>query len=232
MSSHPTPVIALPLAPSHAWPKATLPTSKPVASQSQGDKCFAYSLWRRALLNGDERAWCVLYTDYRRQVCTWVKHQLSFRVEETTLQTLVDDAFVKMAGTFRRHPEKFADYPNLAALLGLLRLCTQRVVQDYVTARKQELPIAPLAAIAEPASEATLPISTLFLVLEGLLHDEKEWLVVAKLLVEETKPRHLYAKLPGLFASVDEINTIREWVKGRLQRNGAFRHYLQTMVSI
>jgi len=38
-----------------------------------------------------------------------------------------------MAGTFRRHPEKFADYPTHAALLGLLCLCAQRVVQDYVT---------------------------------------------------------------------------------------------------
>lgn len=199
---------------------------------SNRDAHLAYELWRRALLAGDEHAWQVVYHDYQHQVGGWVKAQLHVPVEPSTRQTLIDDAFVKMAGTFRRHPEKFADYPNLAALLGLLRLCTQRVVQDYVTARKQELPIAPLAAIAEPASEATLPISTLWAVLEGLLHDEKEWLVVAKLLVEETKPRHLYAKLPGLFASVDEINTIREWVKGRLQRNGAFRHYLQTMVSI
>jgi hypothetical protein len=231
MSSHPTPVIALPASPSQAWPKATLPTSKPVASQSQGDKRFAYSLWRRALLNGDERAWCVLYTDYRRQVCTWVKRQLSFAVDETTMQTLVDDAFVKMAGTFRRHPEKFADYPNVAALLGLLRLCAQRVVQDYVTDRRQDLPVVPLEAIDEPAAEATPTPSTLWAILEGLLHDEKEWLVVTKLLVEEAKPRHLYAEQSELFASVDEINTIRERVKGRLQRNGAFRHYLHAIIS-
>lgn len=197
---------------------------------ANGSAYLAYELWRRALIGGDAHAWQVVYYDYHRQVGGWVKAQLRFPVDAPTLQTLIDDAFIKMAGTFRRHPEKFADYPNLAALLGLLRLCTQRVVQDYVTARKQELPIAPLVAIAEPASEATLPISTLWAVLEGLLHDEKEWLVVTKLLVEEAKPRHLYMEQPELFTSVDEINTIRERVKGRLQRNGAFRHYLQTMV--
>ncbi len=191
---------------------------------------LAYALWQRALVGGDEHAWHVVYHEYNRQVGAWVKRQLCFPVDAPTLQTLIDDAFLKMTGTFRRHPEKFADYPNLAALLGLLRRCAQRVVQDYVTARKQELSIDPLAAVAEPAGEATLPISTLWAVLEGLLYDEKEWLVVTKLLVEEAKPRHLYAEQPQLFASVDEINTIRERVKGRLQRNQAFRHYLQTMI--
>jgi len=202
-------------------------------SQHNGDNDahLAYELWRRALLTGDQRAWQVVYHDYQRQVGGWVKAQLHFPVDAATRQTLIDNAFVKMAGTFTRHPEKFADYPKLAALLGLLRLCAQRVVQDYVTDRKQELPIVPLEAVAEPASEAPLPASTLWSVLEGLLHDEKEWLVGTKLLVEEAKPRHLYMERPELFASVDEINTIRERVKGRLQRNGAFQHYLQTMLN-
>lgn len=211
----------------------TLPqqtATKRLQSHQQDDPRLSYELWRRALLAQDERAWQLLYNDYQRQVGYWVKTYLRFQVDETTMQTLIDDAFVKMAGTFRRHPEKFADYPNLAALLGLLRLCAQRVVQDYVAARQQDLPVVPLEAIDEPTAEATPTPSTLWAILEGLLHDEKEWLVVTKLLVEEAKPRHLYAELPGLFASVDEINTIRERVKGRLQRDGAFRHYLQTMV--
>lgn len=198
---------------------------------AERDAHLAYELWRRALIGGDERAWQLLYHDYNRQVGAWVKRQLSFLVDEITLQTLIDDAFVKMAGTFRRHPEKFADYPNLAALLGLLRLCAQRVVQDYVTDRWRDLPVAPLEVIDEPTAEATPTPSTLWAILEGLLHDEKEWLVVTKLLVEEAKPRHLYAEQMELFTSVNEINTIRERVKGRLQRNGAFRHYLQAMVS-
>ncbi|MCE7981370.1 MAG: hypothetical protein DYG89_09280 [Caldilinea sp. CFX5] len=94
-----------------------------------------------------------------------------------------------------------------------------------------ELSVVPWETIAESADEATLPPSTLWPILEGLLHDEKEWLVVTKLLVEQAKPRHLYAEQSGLFASVEEINTIRERVKGRLQRNQAFRHYLQTLLN-
>jgi len=211
----------------------TLPqriAEKHLPSRQQADPCLSYELWRRALLAQDERAWQLLYNDYQRQVGYWVKTYLRFQVDETTMQTLIDDAFVKMAGTFRRHPAKFADYPNLAALLGLLRLCAQRVVQDYVAARQQDLPVVPIEAIDEPTAEAAPAPSTLWAILEGLLHDEKEWLVVTKLLVEEAKPRHLYMEQPELFASVDEINTIRERVKGRLQRNGAFRHYLQAMV--
>ncbi len=154
----------------------------PVNHDGKDDPCFAYTLWRRTLLNQDERAWCVVYADYQRQVCFWIKRQLRFVVDETTMQTLVDDAFVKMAGTFSRHPEKFADYPNVAALLGLLRFCAQRVVQDYVAAAQQTVPVISLDAIDEPCLEATAPPSDLWSVLEGLLHDEKEWLVVTKLL--------------------------------------------------
>jgi hypothetical protein len=157
-----------------------------------------------------------------------VKAQLRFPVDAVTRQTLIDDAFVKMASTFTRHPEKFADYPNLAALLGLLRLCAQRVVQDYVTACQQEIAVVPLESIAEPAYEAASSHAALQEILAGLLHGAKEWLVVTQLLLEEGKPRRLYAEHPDLFATVDEINTIRERVKGRLQRNQSFRHYLQT----
>jgi hypothetical protein len=92
---------------------------------------MARELWRRALLDCDERAWQVVYGNHQRQVHFWVNAQLRFSVDATTRQTLVDDAFLKMAGTFTRHPEKFADYPNLVALLGLLRCCAQRVGQTY-----------------------------------------------------------------------------------------------------
>ena len=219
-------------------PIASVPTASAYTTAEYNNGNYAsttattlsHELWRRALLTGDERAWQVLYHEYNRQVGAWVKAQLRFAVDTTTMQTLIDDAFVKMAGTFRRHPEKFADYPNLAALLGLLRLCAQRVVQDYGAAAQQTVPVISLDAIDEPRLDATAPPSDLWGQLEGLLQDEKEWLVVTKLLIEEAKPRHLYAEQPHLFASVDEINTIRERVKGRLQRNDTFRHHWQAML--
>lgn len=205
------------------------PATPSLVNHQQRDHHFAYSLWRRTLLNQDERAWYVVYADYQRQVRFWIKRQLRFVVDETTMQTLVDDAFVKMAGTFRRHPAKFADYPNVAALLGLLRLCAQRVVQDYVATLQHRVPVIALDAIHEPAV-APAPFHTdLGDILAGLLHDEQEWQVVTRLLLEEEKPRQLYAARGDLFASVDEINTIRERVKGRLQRNATFHHQLQAL---
>lgn len=210
-------------------PLPTCATAEPQNSSNDSTNAVALShaIWRRALLTGDQRAWQVVYQEHNRQVGAWVKAQLRFPVDAVTRQTLIDDAFVKMAGTFTRHPEKFADYPDLAALLGLLRLCAQRVVQDYVTACQQEIAVMPLESIAEPAYEAAFSPAALQEILTGLLHGAKEWLVVTQLLLEEGKPRRLYAEHPDLFANVDEINTIRERVKGRLQRNQSFRHYLQ-----
>ncbi len=172
----------------------------------------------------------MIYQEYYKLVRTWVKAQLRFPVDEPTKQTLVDDAFLKMAGTFTRHPEKFADYPNLAALLGLLRCCTQRVVQDYVGALPRELPLVAWAEIHEPDCPPAPVHSDLRSVLAGLLVDEKEWLVVTELLLETVKPRQLYQEQPGRFRDVNEINTIRERVKTRLQRNDAFRRHLQRMI--
>lgn len=201
-------------------------------SQRNGDNDahLAYELWRCALLTGDQRAWQVVYHDYQRHVGGWVKAQLHFPVDAPTLQTLIDDAFVKMVGTFTRHPEKFADYPNLAAILGLLRLCAQRVVQDYVTACQQDLAVVPLETVDEPVYEPAASHAELEKLLTGLLYDAKEWVIVTKLLIEAGKPRHLYAEYPDLFTNIDEINTIRERVKGRLQRNQAFCHYLRSTV--
>jgi DNA-directed RNA polymerase specialized sigma24 family protein len=186
-------------------------------------------LWQQALLDRNARAWQVIYHEYSKLVQRWVKAQLRFPVDAPTLQTLVDDAFLKMAGTFTRHPEKFADYPNLAALLGLLRCCAQRVVQDYVSALPRELPLVAWDEIREPAAPPAPAHSEIQSVLAGLLVDEKEWLVVTELLIETGKPRQLYQEQPGRFRDVNEINTIRERVKTRLQRNDAFRRHLQRM---
>ena len=186
--------------------------------------------WQQALLDRNERAWQVIYYEYHKLVQRWVKVQLRFPVDAPTLQTLIDDAFLKMAGTFTRHPEKFADYPNLAALLGLLRCCAQRVVQDYVSALPCELPLVAWEEIHEPAAPPAPANSDLRSVLAGLLVDEKEWLVVTELLIAAAKPRHLYEEQPGRFRDVNEINTIRERVKTRLQRNDALRRHLQRMI--
>lgn len=218
-------------------PPLSCPSQRTPAASAKQDKGqsnqmhMARELWQHALLDRNERAWQVIYYAYHKLVQRWTKAQLRFPVDAPTLQTLVDDAFVKMAGTFTRHPEKFADYPNVAALLGLLRCCARRVVQDYVGALPRELPLVTWDEIHEPAALPAPAHSELRSVLAGLLVDEKEWLVVTELLIEAVKPRQLYQEQPDRFRDVNEINTIRERVKTRLQRNDALRRHLQRMIS-
>ena len=104
------------------------------------DTNYGHELWRRAFLNQDEHTWAIIYQQYQPLVAGWLKRRLTIQVAETEFQTLMNDAFIKMAGTFSRHPEKFNDYPNLNALLGLLRLCTERVVQDATGPRQSSNP--------------------------------------------------------------------------------------------
>ena len=218
------------------------------------DDTLGRELMRRALVQREERAWRVIYQQYHRQVSKWVQLRLAIAVVDSVLQTLIDDAFLKMQGTFTRHPEKFANYPTTAALLGLLRLCAERVVQDYVAKVQQEVTTVALDdllaaqdayAVDERVTQAGWCTHTLAAddvvttfwadnaqqelqkLLQHLLYDEKEQVVVNALFIEAQKPRQLYAERADLFQSVDEINTIRERLKARLQRNHEFRTYLQ-----
>ena len=219
-------------------------------NQQPHDPRFCLELLRRALTSNDAQAWYVIYHNYQRQVGKWVQAQLSFAVSNSELQTLVDDAFLKWHGTFKRTPEKFTDYPTLAALLGLLRLCAKRVVQDFVGKRQREAIVLPLATpdsdnVSEAHHTARRPLASqlidalsihynrvladekLYALFQPLLHDQKEWLVMIALFCEGQKPRELYDAYPDLFASVDEVNTIRERLKARLGRNEQFRQQLQ-----
>jgi len=219
------------------------------------DPRFCLELLRRALTANNAQAWYVIYHHYQPQVGKWVQARLAFAVSTSELQTLVDDAFLKWHGTFRRNPEKFADYPNLAALLGLLRLCAERVVQDFVGKRGQETVLFPLNGadtdeVIEDMHGARRPFSTqsidllsilysrslvdekLSALLRSLLRDEKEWVAATALFLEGQKPRELYDAYPHLFSSVDEVNTIRERLKMRLSRNEQFRQQLQCISEI
>lgn len=219
------------------------------------DPRFCLELLRRALTTNDEQAWQVIYQHYQRQVYKWVQAYLSFAVSRSELQTLVDDTFLKWHGTFRRNPKKFTDYPNLAALLGLLRRCAERVVQDFVGKRQHEattLPLEPTDAdeAGDDISGARRMLSNQAIdhlsirhnrrvddeqiasLLQSLLHDEKERLVAIALFLEEQKPRELYNTHCHLFASVDEVNTIRERLKARLARNEQFRQQLYCVSEI
>lgn len=225
------------------------------ANQQPHDPRFCLELLRRALTNNDAHAWYVIYHNYQRQVGKWVQAQLSITVSTSELQTLIDDAFLKWHGAFKRTPEKFANYPTLAALLGLLRLCAERVVQDFAGKRQRETILLPLALpdaddLGEVRHDTRRPLAgqlidalsihydrmladeKLYALCQTLLRDQKEWLVMIALLLEGQKPRELYDAYPDLFASVDEVNTIRERLKARLGRNEQFRQQLHCVSEI
>lgn len=219
------------------------------------DSRFCLELLRRALTANDEQAWYVIYHHYQPQVGKWVQASLAFAISKNELQTLVDDTFLKWHGTFRRNPQKFADYPNLATLLGLLRRCAERVVQDFVSKRQHETATVFLDVTDGDYGVDGLPgikrmltnqaidhVSILhhrriddekvISLLQNMLRDEKERLVATALFLEGQKPRELYDAYPYLFASVDEVNTIRERLKARLERNGQFRQQLHSISEI
>lgn len=202
-------------------------------NRQENDTCFCHELLRRALVENCQPAWEIVHDLYQTLVLAWIRQSLSLSVEQNELQMLVNDSLVKWHGTFRRHPEKFVDYPTLTSLLGVLRHSVQFVVCDYVQTQRREPLTQPLeeseVVLTSQVAIGRDPANDLWSLLHQLLNGEQEEVVVRFLLIEGDKPRDLYEEFPHIFQSVDEINTIRERVIARLRRNRQFRAFLNDL---
>jgi DNA-directed RNA polymerase specialized sigma24 family protein len=113
------------------------------------DPAYCYELFRRALLERNQRAYECLYTQYQPLVAGWVERHPSFPGADEEVQYFVNRAFEKMWHALGA--EKFSRFGDLKALLSYLKLCTHSAVIDFARARR-------LALLDEESSDAALTI--------------------------------------------------------------------------
>ena len=93
------------------------------------DTRFAYELFRRALVNRCERAWEILFNQYRVLVESWVRRSGAFASSGETSEFFVISAFTRFWQAV--NPERFGSFTSLAALLHYLQLCASCVAVSY-----------------------------------------------------------------------------------------------------
>lgn len=196
------------------------------------DPCFAYELFRRALVERDEQAWEYVYGHYSLLVESWVRRCGAFAGSGETSEFFVGAAFTKFWRAVT--PERFATFPTLAALLHYLQLCTGSVVIDSVRTQswaemvpEEELPLTQTPQVA-PDEQALDRVgrAEFWRTVASQLTGDDECAVVVGSFVLGMKPGEIYAQRPDLFASVHEVYNIKRNVLGRLSRSPELRQQL------
>lgn len=189
----------------------------------------AYELFRRALVERDEQAWEYMYQQYLPLVEHWVRRTGAFTNTGESSDYFVSAAFARF---WRAIPaNRFANFPNLAALLNYLRRCASCVVIDSIRAHSynelvpEESVSFQLMAAGNAADEATERIARneFWKEVTALLHTEAERVLVHNSFVMGMKPGAIFEQRPDLFASIDEVYTLKRQVLTRLRRCGELK---------
>src|ERR1700687_1812393 len=112
------------------------------------DDAFCFEVFERAVVRGEDDAWATIVAQYRGIVLAYVgQHSAAAMIREP------DDYWVNRA--FQRFwsavgPERFDQFPDLAALLKYLKLCVHSVLMDEMRARRA----APASSLDEVPESA------------------------------------------------------------------------------
>jgi len=190
------------------------------------DPRFCFELFRRAIVEHSERAWRLVYDQYRPLVAGWTERHSAFSSCGEEVQFIVNGAFDRMWSALT--PDRFQRFSDLRSLLRYLQMCVHSVILDLV--RKTQLPQISLNH-AEP-NLAQISLHNLgsrpedgiyrqefWQAIQARLKDEQELRVVYASFVLGLKPREICARYEDLFVDVRQVYRVKENVLARLRRD-------------
>lgn len=209
--------------------------SRRFSQRQEYDPRFCFELFRRAILNRDQRAWEYVYEQYQQVVASWVgRHSLFYSLEEDE-EFFVNRVFEKMWTHLT--PEKFLHSSGLGALLSYLHKCVNSVLVDAM--RKQERFVLleegeqglDLQASNRRTPEAEIAnrdiADRLWALLQERCKDEKERAIAYGSFVLALKSAQIYSEYPGVFQSVQEVYRVKERLLARLKRDQELLDFLE-----
>jgi DNA-directed RNA polymerase specialized sigma24 family protein len=190
---------------------------------SQGrphDGRYAHELFRRALVERDQAAWEALYHQYAGLVDHWVRAGAAFAAVDESSEYFVGAAFARFWRAIT--PERFASFPNVAALLHYLQRCAGCVVIDGARAHAWTRALPETAQLprdqSAPEDEALARVARqeFWRMIETQLRGEAERVVVLHSFMLGMKPGDIFNDRPDLFTTIGEVYTIKRNVLARL----------------
>lgn len=226
---HGQPARATPSAHAHPATGARRPTHAHKADAEEG-----FELFRRAILLRDDSAWLDISLRYRPMLISWAAQLNAHGSTDEWCDDIADRAFARAWSALSA--ERFARFPNLAALLGYLRACVSATTID--TARSQQARERAYQRLEH--GEVCTPEE---LVLDRLeradlwrtaveeLPSERERVVLIESYLLELAPREILARHPELFENVREIYLAKRHLLHQLQRSELVRGFVEEVTN-
>ena len=104
--------------------------------RESGEGVCCFELFRRAVADRDDQAWERVVIQYRRMVLAWVRRHPTRALVNESDDDWVHDAFARFWKAVP--PDRFAMFPNLAAILRYLKLCVHSSLMDEARASEAQ----------------------------------------------------------------------------------------------
>ena len=193
-----------------------------------------YDLFRRAIVEQDAEAWAACVARYRPLLCAWAAaSSASARLDERS-EDIADQAITRAWSAMS--PERFAAFPNLAALLAYLRTCVASVVIDCIRAQRvrqrmlQRLDAEPIATPDQLVLDQ-IEREELWRIVQGAARNIQERTILIELFGLDLPPRDIRARHPSIFADIAAVYNTRRNLIARLQRNPELLRLYQEVIS-
>jgi DNA-directed RNA polymerase specialized sigma24 family protein len=204
--------------------------------RQQHDPRYCFELFRRAIIDRSQRAWELVYRQYRPLVAGWVERHSAFASSGEEVQYFVNRAFEKMWSALPA--EKFDRFPNLKSLLRYLQMCVHSVIVDQVRNTEQVVLSPEPQMLAADGPDAVpgverealtgLEQQVFWQEISMRLNTDQERRIVYGSFILGLKPRQLYAHYPEIFRDVQEIYRVKENVLARLRRDDELKELLRS----
>ena len=193
----------------------------------------SYELFRRAVVERDAEAWAEIVVRYRRLMVAWAtRSQLSYTVWEHN-EDIADQALARAWSALS--PERFAAFPNTAALLGYLRVCVAATVIDAARAQTVQDRVfrsaeQDIISTPEQAVIARLEHDEIWQHINTLVTNKAERIMLVERFVLSLPPRIILKRHPALFPDIKAVYATIRNLCDRLRRDKVlaerYTHYL------
>jgi DNA-directed RNA polymerase specialized sigma24 family protein len=189
-----------------------------------------YQLFQRAILLHDEDAWIEISSRYRPLLISWASQCSAAGATDEQCDDIADRALARAWAALT--PDRFDQFPSLAALMAYLRTCVTataidsaraQIVRERAYGKLEPSPIAtPEQVVLDEIERDELWRAAL-----SAAADERERVVLLESFRFELPPRAILARHPNLFEDIGAVYLAKRHVLGRLQRSWEMRRFCQ-----
>jgi DNA-directed RNA polymerase specialized sigma24 family protein len=194
-----------------------------------------YELFRKAIVEHDEQAWADGVARYRAMLISWATRCSASTATIERCDDMADVAFARAWTALSA--ERFAQFPNLAALLAYLRTCVTSAVIDSARSDTNFERVSQAIESDEVATPEQIVIDQasrdeLWQVATAVAQTEQERVALLESYAYDLAPREILARHPALFTNANDIYTTKRNLIDRLKRSPEMRRLQQEWLAV